>query len=104
MNHIKLALMAAGAWWLWTTISPHIPQEEISVAPARGNTSRGRDHDGEFFAMLFGNINAEWHQILPRYREPRLVIFDQATSGCHDRASAGSPFYCPPEGAIYLSP
>lgn len=94
---LQLALMAAGAWWCWTTISPHLPQAVPGSEPGRG----------KFFQTLLGNIDNEWRQILPSYRAPRLVIFDGATSApreCGGRADSRSPFYCPSQGAIYLSP
>jgi uncharacterized protein len=104
MNKIKLALMAAGAWWLWTTLSPYIPQNAWGIPYAPQAGSPGGDR---FFETLFGNINNEWRLILPSYRTPRLILFDGSTSApdeCGGRADGRSPFYCPSQGAIYLSP
>jgi predicted metalloprotease len=101
MNALKLALMAAGAWWLWTLVDPYIAARLVPYSePARGTSPR----TGDFFETLFGNINNEWSQMLPGYRKPRLVLFDGQTRSSCTMATARSPFYCPPEGAIYLSP
>jgi uncharacterized protein len=107
MNKIKLALMAAGAWWLWTQVSPYVrvvPRAIPHTDPTQGSAPRPSSQAGDkFFETSFGNINNEWRQLLPSYRAPRLVIFDgQTRAGCTGRADARSPFFCPEDGAIYL--
>lgn len=91
-NLLKPAIILAGAWWFWPSISPY-----ISGGPAG-------DLD---FQVLLGNINNEWRHILPSYRKPRLVIYEgttQAPEECGGQADSRMPFYCPANGAIYLSP
>jgi predicted metalloprotease len=106
MTSRTLALIAAAsaAWWFWPALGPHLDRLRPASPQAPHTGSPGGD---KFFEMLFGNINGEWRQILPSYRPPRLVLFDGATSApgeCGGRAESRSPFYCPSQGAIYLSP
>jgi predicted metalloprotease len=101
--------MAAGAWWVRTQAAPYLPQSTDRAVPhttpTQGKAPQTGDDDGEWFAAAFGNINHEWRQILPNYRQPGLVIFDGSTSaGCAGRADSRSPFFCPEDGKIYLAP
>lgn len=51
------------------------------------------------------DIDQFWQQRLDGYREPQLVIVDQATSSsCGTASNATGPFYCPPDETVYVDP
>ncbi|KQZ12000.1 neutral zinc metallopeptidase [Microbacterium sp. Root53] len=57
--------------------------------------------------MVFGAeaIDQFWAENLEGYREPQLIIVDQATSSqCGTASNATGPFYCPPEETVYIDP
>ena len=44
-----------------------------------------------------------WHNLLPNYTEPTLVLFrDGVKSGCGGASSASGPFYCPADEKVYI--
>lgn len=51
------------------------------------------------------DIDQFWQRRLDGYREPQLVIVDQATSSsCGTASNATGPFYCPPDETVYVDP
>ncbi|WP_309069148.1 neutral zinc metallopeptidase [Microbacterium sp.] len=50
-------------------------------------------------------IDQFWSESLEGYREPQLIIVDQATSSqCGTASNQTGPFYCPPEETVYVDP
>jgi predicted metalloprotease len=65
------------------------------------------DKQKEFVAVVLKDTEDVWHEQFSRlgrrYREPKLVLFSEATqSACGFAQSAMGPFYCPPDQRIYL--
>lgn len=56
-----------------------------------------------FCATILASTEDVWHQILPSYREPELVLFTGSVqSACGSASSATGPFYCPGDEKLYL--
>lgn len=66
------------------------------------------DEQRKFAASVLGSTEDVWNKILPqqanrRYREPKFVLFTEATrSGCGYADARMGPFYCPADEKIYL--
>ncbi len=61
----------------------------------------------KFAVCVESNVQAFWHKQLASasepYRPARLVLFTDATpSGCGTASAETGPFYCPPDGRVYL--
>lgn len=68
------------------------------------SSTKGVD-DGytKFSSEVLGSVNDYWETQIPRYKEPRLVLFRNATqSGCGVATSQVGPHYCPVDQTIYL--
>lgn len=68
---------------------------------------RGEDDYEVFTQKVLGSTNEVWRGIFASnslsYRQPRLVLFRQATSsGCGVATSQAGPHYCPQDSTIYL--
>jgi len=71
-----------------------------SDAPAQ---PLGNDEQAQFVAAVLATTEDVWNQILPEYREPGLVLFDDAVaSACGTQSAAVGPFYCPGDSKVYL--
>ncbi len=61
------------------------------------------DQQAQFVAAVLATTEDVWHQLLPDYREPGLVLFDDAVqSACGTTSAAVGPFYCPGDSKVYL--
>ncbi len=65
------------------------------------------DAQGEFVSKVLGSTEAVWQSIFKAsgatYREPKLVIFDNAVqSACGTGQTAMGPFYCPRDESVYI--
>lgn len=63
--------------------------------------------EGDFVATVLADTEDVWKQVFTnhgvQYREPKLVLFSQATTSRCGQASAGTgPFYCPVDETIYM--
>jgi uncharacterized protein len=70
-------------------------------------TGTPRDELGEFAAVVLGDTEVVWSKLFAAegatYRPPTLVLFDGAVdSACGFGTTAVGPFYCPPDGRVYL--
>jgi uncharacterized protein len=80
---------------------PSPAQEEVPTGTA------GDDPQSQFIGRTLGNIEDTWTAIFSKageqYREPVLVLFDNAVeSACGSASAATGPFYCPADGKVYL--
>ena len=56
-----------------------------------------------FSATILANTEDIWNQIIPNYREPKLVIFTgSVNSACGSASSSTGPFYCPGDEKLYI--
>ncbi len=61
------------------------------------------DEQAEFVSAVLATTEDVWHGLLPQYREPGLVLFDDAVaSACGTQSAAVGPFYCPGDSKVYL--
>ncbi|HXG67769.1 MAG TPA: neutral zinc metallopeptidase [Blastocatellia bacterium] len=77
------------------------PGASRSVNPAEEESKR-------FVANILGTTEDVWNELFRQqlgkdYREPRLVLFSDATrSGCGFASAATGPFYCSADEQVYL--
>ena len=62
---------------------------------------------GDFVSVVLADTEDVWHTMFRReglqYREPKLVLFSNATqSACGFAQSATGPFYCPADEIVYI--
>jgi len=72
-----------------------------------GATGPVQDELGQFASTVLADTEEVWTKLFAaqgaRYQAPRLVLFDQAVqSACGLNSAAVGPFYCPPDGSVYL--
>ncbi len=83
-----------------------IPQDNGSSSPTQ-TTSQPRDEMGKFVSVVLADTEDTWNPLFRQmgrnYREPKLVLFENAVqSACGYTSSAVGPFYCPPDQKVYL--
>jgi predicted metalloprotease len=83
-----------------------IPQDNGSSTPTQ-TTSQPRDEMGQFVSVVLADTEDTWNPLFRQmgrnYREPKLVLFENAVqSACGYTSSAVGPFYCPPDQKVYL--
>jgi predicted metalloprotease len=76
-------------------------------ADSRGTTAAPEDELGAFADVVLAQTEDTWSPLFQQagatYREPTLVLFDNAVqSACGTASSAVGPFYCPRDGQVYL--
>ena len=80
-----------------------VSEQPAATAPQEGVRGTPADEAGQFVDVVGANINDVWTQMLPGYREPTIVLYEQGTStGCGYGQAAMGPFYCPSDQTIYL--
>lgn len=62
---------------------------------------------GDFVSVVLADTEDVWHMLFRqeglKYREPKLVLFSDATqSACGFAQSATGPFYCPADEIVYI--
>jgi len=75
-------------------------------APPAGG-QRAQDPQARFVSVVLADTEEVWRTIFTAagrtYREPRLVIFRDATdTACGEGQKAMGPFYCPADAQVYL--
>jgi len=83
-----------------------IPEDD-GYSGSTQTTSQPRDEMGQFVSVVLADTEDTWNSLFRRmgknYREPRLVLFDDAVeSACGYANAAVGPFYCPPDEKVYL--
>jgi len=76
-------------------------------AAVEGGAPPADDPQAQFISVVLRDTEETWQQIMRdrggEYREPRLVLFTQATqSACGLGQSAMGPFYCPGDERVYI--
>ncbi len=57
----------------------------------------------QFVSFVFDTLQSDWHRIVPRYTDAKIVLFRNAITSACGRAEAGSgPFYCPGDRKVYV--
>lgn len=76
--------------------SDNTTTETVELSPEQ-------QEDRVYMERLLAETEDVWHELLPEYREPKLVLFsDQVQSACGAASSATGPFYCPPDEKVYI--
>jgi len=71
------------------------------AAPTATN-AREEEHV-DFISFVLDDIQATWGELLPGYRDARLVLFRDVTrSGCGTGQREMGPFYCPADEKAYI--
>jgi predicted metalloprotease len=82
------------------------PTETTRPAP-RQQQPQSADAETQFVSRVLKSTEDVWNEIFPQlgrqYREPRLVLYRDATrTECGVGQSAMGPFYCPADQRVYL--
>src|SRR5258706_11624347 len=57
----------------------------------------------KFVSFVLDDLQTTWQQLLPGYRDAKLVLFRDAThSACGTGQSEMGPFYCPGDQKVYI--
>jgi predicted metalloprotease len=83
---------------------------QTSQAPGQEQTRALTEEEkelGEFVGVILADTEDVWNQVFQqegeRYREPKLVLFTNATdSACGYAQSATGPFYCSGDEKVYI--
>lgn len=86
------------------------PQTTTQVASSLGGASQQEgqvgtpeDQAGQFVDVIGTNVSDVWTQVLPGYRAPNIVLYEQGTgTQCGYGQAAMGPFYCPADQTVYL--
>jgi hypothetical protein len=76
-----------------------------NYAPTEQNVELSPEQQEEraYMERLLAETEDVWHELMPDYREPKLVLFsDQVQSACGSASSSTGPFYCPPDEKVYI--
>lgn len=81
------------------------PAEQVPTAEPGAFT--GADEEADFIAVVLADTEDTWNELFARdgsqYREPQLVLFEDAVnSACGFAQAAVGPFYCPRDQMVYL--
>src|SRR5271166_901570 len=71
---------------------------------SQGKTGADANKYVQCRVVATGNsVDAVWHQLMPRYTRPHVVLFSgQVDTGCGPATSAVGPFYCPVDQTAYF--
>jgi hypothetical protein len=82
------------------SLSPAPPEETTDAPPPE-------DEAAQFVSVVLADTEDTWTAIFAetgrQYEKPRLVLFSEAVrSACGTTSAAVGPFYCPPDGQVYI--
>jgi len=82
-------------------------QSDSSSSSNQAQNRAGQDQVAEFVAVVLADTEDVWNEQFQRmgrtYREPKLVLFEDAVqSACGFAQAAMGPFYCPRDEKVYL--
>ncbi|MCA9502501.1 MAG: neutral zinc metallopeptidase [Spirochaetaceae bacterium] len=77
------------------------PDASFGGAPPRSTPQEEEQVD--FVSFVLDDLQSTWGELLPGYRDAKLVLFRDATqSGCGVGQSEMGPFYCPADEKVYV--
>ena len=84
--------------------SPGVTQ---SAPPRTARTAPAADAETQFVSRVLKSTEDVWGELFQQtgkqYRQPRLVLFHDATqTSCGAGQAAMGPFYCPPDQRVYI--
>ena len=84
-----------------------VQQSAPATAPPRSAQAPADDRMKQFVSVVLADTEDVWTQVFKErggsYRDPKLVLFRDATStGCGRGESATGPFYCPGDEKVYI--
>ena len=90
--------------------NPQEVMQSMQTSPPSGQAQALTQEEkelGEFVGVILADTEDVWNQLFQqegeRYREPKLVLFTNATdSACGYAQSASGPFYCPGDEKVYI--
>lgn len=57
----------------------------------------------QFVKVVLADTEDVWHQLMPNYREPTLVLFSGSVqSACGNADASSGPFYCSEDEKVYI--
>lgn len=82
-------------------------QQQATTQTTTTESSAADDEMASFIKVALADNEDIWKKIFQEneleYREPKLVLFRDATqSGCGNASSAVGPFYCPADEKVYI--
>jgi predicted metalloprotease len=82
------------------------PGTRVGIDPGAAGRFQASPEEEElvqFVSFVLDDLQSTWPQLLPGYRDARLVLFRDAThSGCGTGQSEMGPFYCPGDEKVYI--
>ncbi len=66
-------------------------------------TTQAEEELVDFVSFVLDDVQVTWSELLPEYRDAKLVLFrDSVRSGCGFAAAQMGPFYCPSDEKVYI--
>ena len=84
-----------------------VEENQPAQTPSVPTGAPANDPAAEFVSVVLGDTEETWSRVFAnsgrQYREPVLVLFEDAVqSACGGASSASGPFYCPADQKVYL--
>jgi predicted metalloprotease len=80
-----------------------IPQSSGGEVGAPVSESPEEAQLSQFVSFVLDDAQGAWKQMMPGYRDAKLVLYRQGTpTGCGMGSAAAGPFYCPADEKVYL--
>jgi len=106
---IILLLVAAAIWFFKLDPSILTGGQPLGASQPSATQAGAQPDDelGQFVAVVLADTEDTWRRLFTAsgqtYKEPRLVLFSDATrSGCGTGQAAMGPFYCPADQQVYI--
>ena len=76
------------------------PNSAVASAPVN---DAAEEKMVQFVSFVFDTLQSDWHRMVPKYSDAKIVLFRDAVTSACGRADAGSgPFYCPGDRKVYV--